>query len=87
MPRQQSVRFHIALPLALVLSLVMACSSQSIRKSASVDRTAWVDSILVGMSMDQKVGQLFVVQAQGLLYNEADPDYLTLVELVERFEI
>ena len=87
MPRQQSVRFHIALPLALVLSLVMACSSQSIRKSASVDRTAWVDSILVGMSMDQKVGQLFVVQAQGLLYNEADSEYLTLVELVERFEI
>jgi len=87
MPRQQSVRFHIALPLVLVLSLVMACSSQSLRKSGSVDRTAWIDSILAGMSMDQKVGQLFVVQAQGLLYNEADAEYQTLVELVERFEI
>lgn len=87
MRKQPSVRSHAALPLLLVLTLVAACSSQSIRRGPTVDEQAWIDSTLSSLSLEQKVGQLFVVQAQGLLYNEADPEYRSLVELVERFEI
>jgi beta-glucosidase-like glycosyl hydrolase/CubicO group peptidase (beta-lactamase class C family) len=80
-------RYTVAYPVVLVLSLGVACSSQSIRRPSQTDGTAWVDSVLAGMSLEQKVSQLFVVQAQGVLYNEDDPDYRRLVELVERFEI
>lgn len=80
-------RFAVVYPLVLVLSLGVACSSQSIRRPAMDEGAAWADSILAGMSLEQKVGQLFVLPAQGRLYNEADREYRHLTELVERFEI
>jgi beta-glucosidase-like glycosyl hydrolase/CubicO group peptidase (beta-lactamase class C family) len=47
----------------------------------------WVDSLLASLTLEEKVGQLFVVPATGKLYNENDPEYVRLVDLVERFEI
>lgn len=79
-------QFPSAFSVALVLLFVVSCSSQSVRK-ADVAESDWIESILASMTLEQKVGQLFVVQAQGLLYNESDPTYSNLVELVERFEI
>jgi beta-glucosidase-like glycosyl hydrolase/CubicO group peptidase (beta-lactamase class C family) len=49
--------------------------------------SAWADSVLATLSLEQKIGQLFVVPATGRLYNQHDPAYRRLVDLVGRFEI
>jgi beta-N-acetylhexosaminidase len=49
--------------------------------------SSWADSVLATMSIEQKIGQLFVVAGTGALYNEQDDEYRLLVDLVERFQI
>ena len=48
---------------------------------------AWIDSVAASLTLEQKVGQLFAVSATGKLYNESDPEYRDLVDLVERIEV
>ncbi|MFV1981651.1 MAG: glycoside hydrolase family 3 protein, partial [Rhodothermia bacterium] len=49
--------------------------------------SSWADSVLATLTLEQKVGQLFVVRASGVLYNENDRTYRRLVNLVEEFNI
>jgi beta-N-acetylhexosaminidase len=46
-----------------------------------------VDSILAGLSLDEKIGQLFSVPAYGTFTNDHDPGYLRLKRLIRDYHI
>ncbi len=48
---------------------------------------AWAKEQMAALSLEQKISQLFSVRANSLYTSEDDPDYRTLIDFVERFEI
>ncbi|WP_083750206.1 glycoside hydrolase family 3 N-terminal domain-containing protein [Rhodohalobacter halophilus] len=46
-----------------------------------------VDSLIQTMSLDEKIGQLFVVPAYGRFTNDKDPGFLRLKRLIENYHI
>jgi beta-glucosidase-like glycosyl hydrolase len=53
----------------------------------TTDRDDWVAKTLSGMTVEQKVSQLFATHANGQFVNSDDPEYRRLIRLVEEFEI
>ncbi|MCC5912914.1 MAG: serine hydrolase [Balneolaceae bacterium] len=46
-----------------------------------------IDSLLAEMTLEEKVGQIFVVPAYGTFRNDRDPDYLRLKRLIRDYHI
>ncbi|NBC65937.1 MAG: serine hydrolase [Bacteroidetes bacterium] len=46
-----------------------------------------VESLLAEMTLDEKIGQLFMVRAYGEFSNDRDPDYLRLKELITDYHV
>jgi beta-N-acetylhexosaminidase len=57
-------------PVALAVAAAGACATSTLRGPA-------------GLTLDQKIGQLFVYPANGRFFNEASPEYLALLRQVK----
>lgn len=81
--------------LLLVPLVFIGCSLLGMRSSVEdappedlwSGRSAWTSRLLDGMTLEQKVSQLFATRAYGYYTSLDDPNYRKLVDLVERFEI
>ena len=70
-----------------LLSLVLQLSAQRIDPLATKDleaQTIWVDSIMNNMTLDEKIGQLFMVQAYSNL-DQKHEDFIT--EMITKYHI
>lgn len=56
-------------------------------RTARIPSDMDVDSLLSEMTLEEKVGQLFVVPAYGTFRNDRDPDYLRLKRLIRNYHI
>jgi len=54
--------------------------------AAGSEGAAWVDAQMQQMTLDEKIGQLFVIRLNGVFHNAASPTYQETVDLVEEFE-
>lgn len=54
---------------------------------ARVPAQTWVDSTLTSMSVEEKVGQLFVVELLAIYAHEQSPEYRYAVEMVRRYHV
>jgi beta-N-acetylhexosaminidase len=68
---------RIMIPL-LLLSLPSLSSAQNSR---------WVDSTLASLSLEEKVGQLFVAEFVGLYTHEDHPAYQYALEMIHRYHV
>lgn len=66
--------------ICLILLLPFCLSSSLSAQSRSA--TAWTDSVIQGMSLDEKIGQLFILTAYS---NQDESDYQYLQRMVERY--
>lgn len=48
---------------------------------------AWTETQLRRLTLEQQIGQLFAVRARGVFQSVDDPDYRTLVRLIEQFQV
>jgi beta-glucosidase-like glycosyl hydrolase/CubicO group peptidase (beta-lactamase class C family) len=55
--------------------------------SQSLDQPTDVDSLLQAMTLQEKIGQLFVSPAYGRFSNSKDPQYLRLKRLIENYHL
>ena len=87
----RSFRTAVFLVSLLGLIVLTACGRQP-----SVEREApdlwpvsgdWTDATLHGLTLEEKVSQLFASYAYGNFKSADDPDYLRLVRLVEDFGV
>ncbi|GIV58443.1 MAG: beta-N-acetylhexosaminidase [Rhodothermaceae bacterium] len=76
----------ISVTLFLILTLT-ACTAPSAIDAVEEEDAAWVEATLARLTPEQKVAQLFAVQAFGHFTSVDDPDYQTLVDLVERVQV
>ena len=70
-----------------LLSLVLPLSAQRIDPLATKDlevQTIWVDSIMNNMTLDEKIGQLFMVQAYSNL-DQKHEDFIT--EMITKYHV
>lgn len=61
--------------------------AEQAERAATYPSDVDVDSILDSMTLEEKVGQLFVVPAYGNFTNDRDPDYLRLKRLIRNYHI
>ncbi|HVP42355.1 MAG TPA: glycoside hydrolase family 3 N-terminal domain-containing protein [Terriglobales bacterium] len=53
----------------------------------TMDGNKWAEKTLKRLSLEQKVGQLFMVRALTRFYNTADPDYARLRDQIQRYHL
>ena len=83
-------RLSIAAILSLLLLVGFSCSKKFPffrRAPRPPAAEVWVEDQLKGLSLEQKVSQLFSVSANGVFLGTDDPTYRQLVRLVEDFAI
>ena len=51
------------------------------------DGQKWADKTLKKMSLEEKVGQMFMVWARVRFLNLASPEYLTMRDAVQKFHV
>ncbi len=66
----------------LVLTLLFGCAGVRQQKS-----TNWVDEQLRAMSLEQKLGQMMVVGITPHFYNDADPQFTHVEDLVKNYQV
>src|SRR5512143_45789 len=79
----------------LTAAILMFCSlcaaDDKFQKAGPVqlthDGNKWAEKTLKKLSLDQKVGQLFMVRALTRFYNAGDPDYVRLRDQVRRYHL
>jgi beta-N-acetylhexosaminidase len=55
--------------------------------SAMAQETSWVDSTLASLSLEEKIGQLFVAELVGLYTPEDHPAYQYALEMIKRYHV
>ena len=79
------LRMKIYTTILLVLSLALGCCSAPQNPPfLKIKNDPWVDSLMNKLSLDQKIGQLFMIQAYSNLKNPYTED---LVKLVSQFQV
>src|SRR5512146_3580869 len=80
--------------LLLVVLLLLVSYSAGKDKKASPgplhldkDGEKWVQKTLKKMSLEQKVGQMFMVWSRAQFYNVNSPDYLKMADAVKRYHL
>lgn len=59
----------------------------STQQADSTETGIDIDSIMSEMTLDEKIGQLFMVRAYGRFSNDRDLDYLRLKELITDYHV
>ena len=78
-------RMKIYTTILLILILALGCSSaQQNPPFLKITSDQWVDSLMNKLSLDQKIGQLFMIQAYSNLKNPHTED---LLKLVSQFQV
>ncbi|WP_234571932.1 glycoside hydrolase family 3 N-terminal domain-containing protein [Rhodohalobacter sp. 614A] len=89
---------YFSLPLLLIVTLLTHSADAQITSTPAftndqdslIDSSAIVvnvDSIMSEMTLDEKIGQLFMVRAYGTFMNDRDLDYLRLKELITDYHV
>jgi len=68
--------------LLFVLLVIAGCSPRS-----SAQNVRWIDSTLASLSLEERVGQLFVVEFVGLYTHEENPAYQYDLEMIHRYHV
>ena len=71
---------HKALSLFLISAVSLACADQDSRVVMEKE----IDSILRGMSLDNKIGQMILLESQMVAYKNKDYEYKNLMALEEK---
>lgn len=64
--------------------LLQAQNTNPLQTLDSLAQTKWVDSVLQSMTVEQKIGQLFMVQAYS---NKDDAHQKTIEEMIEKYQV
>ncbi len=62
-------------------------SALTVGQSTSAQSDRWVDSTLAGLSLEEKIGQMFVVEFVGLFTNGEHPAYRYALDVVTRLKV
>ncbi len=81
--------FHSLLFLAFIgcASTLPPANTVDPETGLTLRQSAWVDSLMQALTIEQKVAQLFMTSAHGRFYSVDDPAYQRLLDRVEQFEI
>jgi beta-N-acetylhexosaminidase len=71
----------------LIGRLMLALSLFGLSSAALSQNTAWVDSTLASLSLEEKVGQLLVAEFVGLYTHEDHPAYQYALEMIKRYHV
>src|SRR5512140_1147161 len=67
--------------------LLLLAGITSLSSPALAQGTAWVDSTLASLSLEEKVGQLFVGELVGLYTHEDHPAYQFALRMVNQYHV
>jgi len=78
--------------LAIVLALAaVACGDDKFQRPGPVQLTRdgdkWAQKTLRKLSLEEKVGQLFMIRANTAFYNVANPDFIQLQQTIHRYHV
>jgi beta-N-acetylhexosaminidase len=77
--------------LLLVVLLAISCLAKDFQKPGPIQTTAdaqkWADKTLRKLSLEEKIGQMFLMRGRAEFLNVTSPDYLQLRDQIHRYHI
>jgi len=77
--------------LLLLLLLAIPCFARDFQKPGPIQTTSdaqkWADKTLRKLSLDEKIGQMFMMRGRAEFLNVTSPDYLQLRDQIRRYHI
>src|SRR5260370_1945053 len=77
--------------LLLVVLLAIPCLAKDFQKpgpiQTSSDAQKWADKTLRKLSLEEKIGQMFLMRGRAEFLNVTSPDYLQLRDQIRRYHI
>ena len=77
--------------LLLLLLLAIPCFARDLQKPGPIQTTSdaqkWADKTLRKLSLDEKIGQMFMMRGRAEFLNVTSPDYLQLRDQIRRYHI